>query len=101
MIPGNNNFNRIISLGYHIMTEQDATTRPARRSLQLPTERRLPLPTTIGGRDPSDATLAVNERTVRLSAGRTVLLGRSSQRQIIGDGVVRDGKKIIVDVKAT
>lgn len=82
------------------MNEQDATTRPARRSLQRPLERHLALATPIGGRDPSDATLAANEHTVRLNSGRTVLLGRSSQREIIGDGVVRDGAKLIVDVTA-
>jgi len=80
------------------MGEQDAITRPARRSLQRPLEHRPPLATARGGRDPSDATLAVNEKTMRLGAGRTVLLGRSSQREVVGDGVVKDGGKIIVDV---
>lgn len=79
------------------MHEQDATV-PAKRGIQLPFERRLPLATARSGRDPSDATLAVNEQTVRLNSVRTVLLGRSSQREVIGSGVVKDGSTIIIDV---
>lgn len=82
------------------MSAQEAITRPAKRALISPGRRDLPLATVRGGRDPSDATLAVNERTIFLSSGRTVLLGRSSQREIIVPGVVRDGKKIIVDASS-
>ena len=82
------------------MNEQDVPTRPAKRALQLPFKRQPPLATVIGGRDPSDATLAVNEKTVRLNTGQTVLLGRSSQREVIGPGVIQDGDVTIVDVTA-
>lgn len=82
------------------MGELDATTRPAKRGLLSPRSRELPLATVRGGRDPSDATRAENERTIHQTAGRTILLGRSSSREIIGEGIVKDGDKIIIDVKA-
>lgn len=82
------------------LSEQDETTKPAKRGLQLPFERRPPLATVRGGRDPSDATRVENERTVHFGSSKTVLLGRSSKRIILDDGVVQDGDTLIIDVKA-
>ena len=82
------------------LSEQDDTTRPAKRGIQLPFERRPPLATARGGRDPSDATRVENEKTIHIGSSRTVLLGRSSQRTILDDGIVQDGDTLIIDAKA-
>lgn len=82
------------------MSEQDDITKPVARSLQPFSKEPPPLATPRYKRDPSDATLAANERTVRRGSELPVLLGRSSARKIVGPGIVQDGTTIIVDVTA-
>ena len=82
------------------MSEHDAVTKPAKRSLQLFSKEPPPLAAPRHGRDPSDATLAINEKTIHRSTERPILLGRKSARRMIGPGVIQDGNVIIVDVTA-